>query len=350
MTLVYGKVEALNKVKYTLEQKGVSSFKSIRDINLFLDSYDTEINKINGLVKADFLSEIEEISEQRSLLEEYYNRQKKEKEDLLESEIAKLRTRVGYLESKRLWGIIQKSILVLRLKRFERRFDLIIARQISSEKKNFKRIDLKVRKLEENKDEIISERIFSKQKDLKYIKRVVDELYPVIAGAVGESLVEKELQKLSDDYILVNDFSLEFNPPIYNKRENDRIFSVQIDHLLISKSGIFVLETKNWSKKSLIDLDLRSPVKQILRSSYALFVLLNSNRQVKNRRVRLKYHHWGEKQIPIRNVIVMINQKPRENFKHVQVKRLDELIRYVEYFEPIMDNSEVNNIYEYLKN
>ena len=92
---------------------------------------------------------------------------------------------------------------------------------------------------------------------------------------------------------LFNDFSMEFNPPIYNKKENDRIFSIQIDHLLISDSGIFILETKNWSKQSIKNLDLRSPVKQILRTSYALFVLLNSESEYN--KIKLNRHHWGSK-------------------------------------------------------
>ena len=32
-----------------------------------------------------------------------------------------------------------------------------------------------------------------------------------------------------------------------DKTEKDRIFSIQIDHLLLSNSGIFIIETKNWS-------------------------------------------------------------------------------------------------------
>ena len=65
-------------------------------------------------------------------------------------------------------------------------------------------------------------------------------------------------------------------------RENHKIFSVQIDHLLICQSGVFLLETKNWSKRSIKNLDLRSPVEQILRTSYALFVLLNSKSKPRN--------------------------------------------------------------------
>jgi hypothetical protein len=63
----------------------------------------------------------------------------------------------------------------------------------------------------------------------------------------------------------------------------------------------------------------------------------------------VKVHHWGKKEIPIRNVIVMIGHKPRELFQYVTVKTLNELNNYIEHFEPIFDNEEVNNIASYLR-
>jgi hypothetical protein len=63
----------------------------------------------------------------------------------------------------------------------------------------------------------------------------------------------------------------------------------------------------------------------------------------------MKLHHWGKKQIPIRSLIVMIGQKPKENFKYVKVKTLNELNRYIEYFESIFNDEEVNNIANYLQ-
>ena len=127
-------------------------------------------------------------------------------------------------------------------------------------------------------------------------------------------------------------FKINFRP-IYNKNEDDRIFSIQIDHLLVCQSGVFLLETKNWSRRSIENLDLRSPVKQILRTSYALFVLLNSDSKFND--IKLERHHWGSKKIPIRNIIVMTNEKPKEEFKYVKVLSLSELNGYIQYFDYI---------------
>ncbi|QLH48311.1 MAG: NERD domain-containing protein [Bacteroidota bacterium] len=68
-----------------------------------------------------------------------------------------------------------------------------------------------------------------------------------------------------------------------------------MDHILVSPSGIFLIETKNWSEKSLESLSLRSPVQQIRRTSFVLFKLLNN--EMSNYHLRLDRHHWGDKNI-----------------------------------------------------
>lgn len=52
----------------------------------------------------------------------------------------------------------------------------------------------------------------------------------------------------------------------------------------------------------------------------------------------------GRKKIPIRNVVVMIDHKPREEFEHVKVLSLNELNDYVHYFKPIFHEDEVTVI------
>jgi len=45
----------------------------------------------------------------------------------------------------------------------------------------------------------------------------------------------------------------------------------------------------------------------------------------------------------------MINSKPKEQFEHVKVLSLNELIGYIKYFDRIFDGDDVRQIYEYLK-
>ena len=60
--------------------------------------------------------------------------------------------------------------------------------------------------------------------------------YPKIRGFMGEFWVKKELSKLNkEEYIILNDIMLEQNNNMH-----------QIDHLVISKYGVFVIEMKNY--------------------------------------------------------------------------------------------------------
>jgi hypothetical protein len=162
---------------------------------------------------------------------------------------------------------------------------------------------------------------------LDYKKSVIDKLSPLIYGALGEVKVAETLQVLPDAYYLINDYSLSFSPPIYNKNDRDYIKSIQIDHILLGPTGLFLIETKNWSEKSLDRVDLRSPVQQVRRTSYALYRLLNYG--FKNYKIRLARQLWGDRKIPIKSLVVFIGPKPKEEFQFVTILGINELLRYI---------------------
>ncbi|MFQ5788450.1 MAG: nuclease-related domain-containing protein [Thermodesulfobacteriota bacterium] len=292
MTIVAGKIEPLKRLKETLHSHGIYRFNSIGDINAFLKQYESEKNNIPENVKLSTDDEIKGLE-------------------------AASRNAIEVRDK----NIFNKFIYYFKARKLIKKHAI----------------------LANNYEAVLSQRSSDAYRELEFIKETVEGLYSTIAGAVGENAVVSELQKLSDKYYLINDFSLKFNPPIFNKRENDRIYSIQIDHLLICQSGIFVLETKNWSTKSIENLDLRSPVEQIKRASFALFVFLNSD---KNQ--GLVRDHWGSKKIPIKNIVVMTNKAPKSDFQHVKVVPLDKLNGYIQYFDEIFDESETENIFNYL--
>lgn len=294
MTIVAGKIEPLKKLKEILNKNGITRFSSIGEINTFIKNYENEKKDIPSIIKSS-----------------------------LDEEIRKLEETSKQTEEKRNKNIFNKIFYYPKT--------ILLANKKSTLSKNY--------------ENVISIRCKKSYKELDFTKEVIDGLYTLIAGAIGENSVVNELQKLSDKYYLINDFSVGFNPPIYNKKENDKIFSIQVDHLLICHSGVFLLETKKWSKQSIKNLGLRSPVKQIARTSYALFVLLNSESNI-----GLSRHHWGSKNIPIKNIIIMTNEKPKEEFKFVKILSLNELNGYIQYFDEIFSKTEVENIFNYLKN
>jgi hypothetical protein len=194
--------------------------------------------------------------------------------------------------------------------------------------------------------EAVNQSSSSQLQILQQKKTVINQINNSIYGAIGEQKVVNVLKNLSDDYILINDFICSFQPPIYNRKENDYIKSIQIDHVLVSPSGIFIIETKNWSGQSINNLNLHSPVQQVKRTNFALFKILAD----KITNLNLKKNHWGDRKIPIRNLIVFINNKPLEEFQFVKILSLTQLISHVKYFTPSFTFDETQMIANFLLN
>lgn len=352
MTIVVGKIEPLKKLKGILNENGITRFNSIGEINTFIKNYESEKKEIPKIIENSLDKEINRLQSDLIKHQQIYDDLKVDILNELNHEIKKLEETSKQAIVKSNKNLFNKILYFLKIKiltnkksSLEKNLEKIICKKTRVKKHEVIKAKNKLDDYRDNKEKIISTRCAESYKELDSTKEVVDGLYTLIAGAIGENSVVNELQKLSDNYYLLNDFSVEFNPPIYNKNKNDRIFSIQIDHLLICQSGVFLLETKNWSKQSIKNLDLRSPVEQILRTSYALFVLLNSESNIS-----LARHHWGSKKIPIRNIIIMTNEKPKEEFKHVKVLSLNELNGYIKYFDEIFSETEVENTFNYLNN
>ena len=353
MAIVLGQIAPLKMLKEALNKNGITRFNSIGEINSFIKNYESE-------KKEKFVNIEISLDEEIKNLNSEFLKRKQIYEDLNVQILNELNEKIKALDEalkqaieKRNKNIIHKIICYFKIRKLEYekltiRKNLVNTVKIETSGAEFELTNArnKLNEYTENRTSILSSRCAEFSEYLSFTKEVVDGLYPLIAGAIGENSVVNELQKLPDDYYLINDFSVRFSPPIYNKKENDKIHSIQIDHLLICQSGVFLLETKNWSDQSIMSLDLRSPVKQIFRTNYALFMVLNG--ESKFNHVGLTLHHWGSKKIPIRNIIVMTNKKPKEEFKHVKVLSLNELNGYINYFEKIFSQAEVKNIFNYL--
>lgn len=352
MTVVSGQIEPLKKLKATLGQQGITRFSSIRDINHFASNYESERKAIPKGIEEAFYAEISELKTEQINRQQRYEEAKADILQQLERETTELTKKLERANEKSDKNFFYRIIFYLNIRRLKHKRtyiadnrDKLVQKRIRTMEHLVTSVKDKLEDYLENKDKIISKRCDKSYKEIDATKKLIDDLYPLIAGAVGETAVVNELKKLPDTYYLINDFSVKFNPPIYNRKTKDRIMSIQADHLLVGQSGVFLLETKNWSTQSIKSLDLRSPIDQIQRTSYALFVLLNSQSNV-----NLTRHHWGSKKIPIRNIIVMTNQKPKEEFKHVKVLALKELNGYIQYFDQMFDEADTESIFKYLNN
>ncbi len=347
MARIYGKIESLKSLKYKLKNNGISRFNSVKGINDFLSNYSSEkleiLNNASNKLEKEYYETCTNLKQKKQRKAEIINLETEK----IDSQIYDLQTKIDAIKVKDA-NFLKKLISSIRIYFLKKQSNFLVknkTKQISLSVKditiNIENDELFIRQYETEKQNLIEKRTKSKIKKLEHTRNVLENSKNLISGAIGENLVVKEIKKLSDDYVLINDFNLSFSRPIFYKKYNQRIYSIQIDHLLISKAGIFIIETKNWSKSSVNSISLRSPIEQIERSNFALYVYISNN-------IALNDHHWGEQRIPIRNLIVMINNKPKAKFKYVSIKLLRELNDYIKYFEPVLTDKQFNRIKNYL--
>lgn len=353
MCKTYNMIGSLATLKSNLEGNNIHDFKSLKEVINFQASY--------SILRLELISSHEKLIEEEKrtlnvdlqLLDMTIQTEKEKTERRLTVEIENLKQQIIVSENNK------PTNLFSRLKRNLKGWNN--KRKLKNKKRNFDKEVIKsvknlveIQQLKKQRFEFITTQFNqaveeSAQTDLSEIdkkKSVIDESSNYIYGALGEQKVVKTLEALSDNYYLINDFAVSFSPAIYNSRDNEYIKSIQIDHILVAPSGIFLIETKNWSEKSIKDLNLRSPVQQIKRTNFVLFKLLNN--EISNLNLSLGKHHWGEKKISIKNLIVLTNTRPKEEFQYVKILTVNELLSYINYFNPVFSIEETRLVAEFL--
>ena len=354
MCKVYNQIGSLTAIKSHLREHSVNEYKSVSELINFQKNYPVLRQQIISNHKLLIEQEKNTLSDKIVQLDHSIKEQKTAIEQRLIAEIEKLKHQLDNLSSadsnfiQTIFNYVKKIGLKLKIKKSETSFDFRIANSLKHLTEDHAKKSNRHQYIVSNFDDAIMESCLPQAQQLDRKKSIIDQVNSSIYGALGEQKVVKELEKLSDDCILINDFTCNFHPPIYNRQENYYIKSVQIDHILLSPSGVFLIETKNWSQNSLNDTSLYSPVQQIKRANFALYMILNGENS--NAKLTLNKHHWGERKIPIRNLIVLINHKPIEEFQYVRLVMLNDLLNYVNYFKPIFSTNEAQTIAKYLLN
>ncbi|MCS4435192.1 nuclease-related domain-containing protein [Aquiflexum gelatinilyticum] len=336
-----------------MDESNIHDFKSLKEVLDFQTSYTALRQQLISYYENLIEQEKNTLDLELQQLSTEIEMQRHLSEQIFKDEIDNLKQKLNILKSQSPENFFQRLIKDFgpwyykrKIKHKEQSLDSGIYKSISNLLDNYKNKNSRYQFLTSNVDEAIRQSYQYPLSELERKKTRIDELNSFIYGALGEQKVVKALETLSDEYFLINDFTVSFSPAIYNRQENDYINSVQIDHILVAPSGIFLIETKNWSEKSLENLNLRSPVQQIKRASFVLFKLLNN--EMSNYHLRLDRHHWGDKKISIRNLIVLTNTKPKEEFQYVKVLTINELLGYINFFKPIFSNSETQRIADFI--
>lgn len=355
MCKTYNTVGSLTTLKLQLERNNIHDFKSLKDVLDFQNSYSTYRQQIISHHQNLIEQEKNMLNLDLQQLDTTIERQRIDSERWLNSEIDNLKQRLSISTATTSTNYLGKFTKYLRqwnykrkIRNKERSFDIEVQKSITNLIDTYRDKNSRYQFITSQFDDAVLQSAQHPLSELERKKTTIDELGSFIYGALGEQKVVKTLEGLSDDFFLINDFAVSFSPSIYNRKENDYIRSIQIDHILVAPSGIFLIETKNWSEKSLANLSLHSPVQQIKRTSFALFKLLNN--EMRNHHLHLNRHHWGDRKISIRNLIVLTNTKPKEEFQYVKILTLTELLSYVNYFKPAFSGIETQSIADYLIN
>ncbi|MBG7611549.1 NERD domain-containing protein [Polaribacter sp. BAL334] len=344
MTKIHNTIGCLREIKSDLIKNKITEFTSVKELIRFQNNYLEQRNQI--ILNHTLLIEQEKnnLSHEIPSLEESLDLKKKSIKQKHQSEISDLEDKIKHTRATFINYILQSiknQFINYNILKERILLEIKLSNSFKFEEKLLLQKKKRLVYLSENFEEAVCTSFKYEIDEIDRKKVVIDNLKKFIYGAQGEQKVVNELKKLSDEHILINDFCYSFHPNIYNKSEGFYVKSIQIDHLLISPSGIFIIETKNWSDKSLNNSSLFSPIQQIKRANFAIYNLLRKNNLVQ------KKHHWGETTIPIRNIIALTNSKPIEDFKHVKVLTLSDLNGFINYFKPIYTNNEIDKIADY---
>jgi hypothetical protein len=354
MCKVYNQVGCLTAIKSHLHEHNINDCKSVKDLIDFRKNYPFLRQQIISSHELLIEQEKKILSSQIIELGQALDAKKREIQRKTQSAIEGLNNKLAnlsFVHANAIHAILnyfKKIFFKLRIWHIKLTLKFKVEHSVKHLKTDHNKKNTRHNYITMCFDAAVMESALSQLQEIDRKKGVIDEINNSIYGAIGEREVVKELNKLSDDYILINDFTCSFDPPIYNYKENDYIKSVQVDHILVSPAGIFLIETKNWSQHSLENLSLYSPVQQIKRANFVLYKILNN--EITGANLRLNKHHWGDRKIQVKNLIVLINHRPIEDFQFVKVLAINNLLSYINYFKPNSSFKETQIIADYLLN
>ena len=349
MAHVIGQIDSLKSLLNIFIENRINFFKTLHDISHFRSNYNNIVRSKYVEITDKLLEEINQIEQSIPKLSDEYNQKLFEREKELLNNKEKIQIQIDeYSIStnnffKKIYNsyklyILNKSKILL-----EDNFENEKKRPFLGNEKELQKKNKDLLYLKNNFDDVVQERFSIYDKKYALASSLIEENISLFLGAIGEQKVLDTLKTLPDTYYIINGFSLDLRPPIYNKNTGDHIVSIQADHIVIGPNGIFLIETKNWSNKSIQNRDFYSPVEQLKRTSYVLFLFLNDT---SNYNDSILEHHWGSKKISVRNILLLINNKPNLEFQFVKLLTVNEVLSYIKYFKPIYSAAEVKAIYD----
>lgn len=271
MAKIYGQIDSLKHLLSILNSNGINFLKSLEDIRIFKQEYNNNYSSLVEEVKKEYELEQSNAKKELETLQADYLTKIKNRERELIIESDSIQDAIKLIPEGQI-GIFSKIKNKFKRIRLEKR-KRILTNQFEDElkkpylfiEKTIRIADEKIKYLENNENSITNKRISQKTMMIRSAKNILEENNTLFIGAIGEQKAVDELAKLPNSYHIINNFKLKFYKPIYNRKTGETILSVQADHIVVGPTGVFLIETKNWSQESIKNENLYSPVDQIKR-------------------------------------------------------------------------------------
>lgn len=217
-----------------------------------------------------------------------------------------------------------------------------ISKRLENSYSSLKSLKYKHNYLESNPDKEVESRLSSLTSQINNLNEI--KRSNTYKGALGELKVIQNLHELSDDYYLFNDLHLELKD--YIKFNGSSLKSAQIDHLVVGPTGVFVIETKNWSEQYVqyvFNDESYTPYDQIQRSSYLAYRYLNNNKY--RGTLRKIYYNLAEDEAKVKSIIAIAGSNfPFEKHRFVKVLSYYAVASYIIKSKQVLTNESVNEI------
>jgi len=212
-----------------------------------------------------------------------------------------------------------------------------LLKKLPGEVRNFDDMD-RVKKDFENKIKQVDDGIFSGIKKWNY-KRQVKKFEkarenPLHPGTKGEINAIEELENLDDNFHILCGLRIELPYYVTYKRKKN-LKSAQMDLVVVSPKGVYMIEVKNWSTNYLKNNTNLSPYEQTERAGRVLWITLQK----------------VIKGVGVSNVLLSIqgNMKYNEKYRSVSVSSLIGINKFLEKRQDKLSEKEVQKIVKNLK-
>jgi|GEM_PF-262692 len=350
MATVYNQIGSLTELLSKCSYKGIN-FNSFKEIIEFLNNYKSSLKHSKEKAKEDLNKEIENLKSVLNDVLAKYELKNKAICDLLDKQLAELDLLLSIPQDN---SSNPFKLLFYRCRFFRNtkkreylssNYEKEKDKYLKSTNEAIKEIQERLGDRESNYDkwvEKLSNEYISRS---NYIHSVLMENSAFVYGAKGEHIAVEELKRLPDSSSIINNVCYKFRKAVHDRKNDDWIYSAQVDHVVVGPTGIFLIETKNWSMESTVNKDLFSPVKQINRSGHAIYIVLND--AIEKGHLGALNKQWGAKRVSVRKIILLTGHKPNAEYQFVKLLNLSEIRNYITQGETIFNNEEVKALVEY---